>query len=172
MRKSKKNWLKKKNFFEKHSACMACSEKMVMADGCNVFSFFHFFGYQNFGGIWSGNSKISRIYTWIFFLNQNFLNFFVEKWWNSARTKNHWMGTSRTRQVSKKVSMVRIVKLGQSAKRRSPVPGQGGKGSYSGWQTDICRVRPSRKSVLSACQGLWKIVGRSALHASSVCAKS
>jgi hypothetical protein len=68
--------------------------------------------------------------------------------------------------------MVRIMKLGQSAKRSSPVPGQGGKDIYSGWQTDICRVRPSRKSGLSARQGLWKIVGRSALHASSVCANS
>jgi hypothetical protein len=48
--KDKKNVIEKKNFFEKHGACMVRSEKMVMEDGCNVF-FFSFFGYQNFGEI-------------------------------------------------------------------------------------------------------------------------
>ncbi len=41
--KVENNVLKKKNFFEKQGACMVCSEKMVMEDGCNVF-FFHFLG--------------------------------------------------------------------------------------------------------------------------------
>jgi hypothetical protein len=42
------------------------------------------------------------------------------------------MAASRTRQVSTKVNGETHDKLGQSAKKSSPVPGQGGNGSYSG----------------------------------------
>jgi hypothetical protein len=68
-------------------------------------------------------------------------------------------------------------KRGQSAKRSVAVPGQGGRGKLQ-WQMSVW-VRPSRKSEFSACQGLWKIAGRSvyrgqtaALLSSSAYAKS
>jgi len=46
--------------------------------------------------------------------------------------------------------MVRIVKLGQSAKRSSPVPGQGGKGSYSGRHTSAGSGQAESWDFLSA----------------------
>jgi hypothetical protein len=64
-------------------------------------------------------------------------------------------------------------RLGQSAKRRAPVPGQARKGSYSDRQTSVWCGRAESKSGFCACQVVWKIAGGSetaALLPSCACA--
>jgi hypothetical protein len=55
-------------------------------------------------------------------------------------------------------------RLGQSAKQSTTVCGQAGRGATVAGRHPPA-VQESRKSVFSACQVLWKIVGRSASHA-------
>jgi hypothetical protein len=59
------------------------------------------------------------------------------------------------RQVSTKVNGETSERLGQSAKRSATSRGQAGRGAT--WEADVCRVRQSRKSGISAWQFLWKI---------------
>jgi len=69
-----------------------------------------------------------------------------------CQKKIHWLtGTSRTRQVRRKANHETHEKLEQSAKKE--LPSLGGRAERGAW---------GRKSGYSACQGLWKIVGRSA----------
>jgi hypothetical protein len=64
------------------------------------------------------------------------------------------MSTSRTRQVSTKVNGKTCEKLRQSAERSAAVPEQCGK--------EDLQWRGRAESLgFSACQGLWKIAGRS-----------
>jgi hypothetical protein len=55
-------------------------------------------------------------------------------------------------------------RLGQSAKQSTTVCGQAGRGATVAGRHPPA-VQESRKSGFSACQVLWKIVGRSASHA-------
>jgi hypothetical protein len=58
------------------------------------------------------------------------------------------------RQMSTKVNGETRERLGQSTKRSVAVRGQAGRGLQ--WQADVCPVRQSRKSGISACQVLWR----------------
>jgi hypothetical protein len=66
---------------------------------------------------------------------QMLINLFVEKWRNLAREKNHWIGASRTRQVSTKANCETRETLGQSAERSVAVSGQGRRGATV---PDVC----------------------------------
>ncbi len=81
----------------------------------------------------------------------------------------HWTPASRTRQVSTgehEGDGEPRERLEHCAKRSAPLPGHAGRGSYSSSQTSAgCTREESRDSF--ARQGLCKIPGRAASHASS-----
>jgi hypothetical protein len=77
-----------------------------------------------------------------------FLNYFGKNGEISPENKKHWTAASRTRQVGTvehEGDGEPRERLGQSAKRSAPVPGQAGRGSYSGRQTSAgCTRAESR----------------------------
>jgi len=138
--------------------------------------FFQFFGYQIFGEIWPNNSKISQIFTWVFFffnLKKNSISL-LKNGEDFARIKNtgSWARQELGRWARRWT--LRLVRNSGIVLKASLASSWGGWKWKLQWQTDVRPVPPSKAWVFSACQGLWKIAGRSAslatLLPSCVCA--
>ncbi len=133
----------------RNMVCLQCAVRKWLWRTGAMFLFW-FFGYWNFGKIWPADIKIKWIYTWNFF-NSKFSPFLCRKMTKFCQKKI--TGSQAPQELGRwagRWTMILMRNWSRVLKRSSPVPGQGGKGSLS------------RKSRFSACQGLWKIVGRSA----------
>jgi hypothetical protein len=120
-------------------------EKMAMDDRHNVF-FFHFLSIDILAKF---DSKVAKL---VEFTREKkfkiFLNYFGKNGEISPENKKHSTAASRTRQVGTvdhEGDGEPRERLGQSATRSAPVPGQAGRGSYSGRRTSAgCTRAESR----------------------------
>ncbi len=110
---------------------------------------------------WCHGEKKKKKEKWLTFFSGETQYMYSVQWENGYGGCT--ASASRIKQLSTKVNREIREKVGQSAKRSLAVHGQGGRGSYSGSQTSARCGRAKRW--ISACQGLWKMAGRSASRA-------